>query len=248
MKYEAFLKNLWLNKIESNIYVHLLSNKKKSLSQLSQELDIHRPQLYKTLPYMQEMWLISTIIVWKRKYFIAENPKILQTYFQNLKNDYESYIPQIENMYSNNFSRPVFKHSSWKTAIRNIFLDIAHTLEVWGTFYRYSARNNVWETSIPMKEYEKYKLIRKKKQLQRMVITNTYLDNLKEKKLDKDVVVVSEKFDLFEDNITKIIYAHKVAIIDYNTEECFVIESAVFAWFEKKIFLLLFKLMRQIHE
>jgi hypothetical protein len=80
-----------------------------------------------------------------------------------------------------------------------------------------------------MKEYEKYKLIRKKKQLQRMVITNTYLDNLKEKKLDKDVVVVSEKFDLFEDNITKIIYAHKVAIIDYNTEECFVIESAVFA-------------------
>ena len=246
MKYEAFLQNLWLNKLESSIYIHLLSNKKKSLSQLSQELEINRPQLYKTLPYMQEMWLISTIIVWKRKFFIAENPKILQTYFQNIKDDYESYIPQIESIYTNNFSRPVFKNSHGKTAIRNIFLDIAHTLESGDTFYRYSARNDVWKTSIPMKEYDKYKQIREKKQLQRMVITNKYLNTLKDKKLDKDVVVVPEKFDIFEDNVTKIIYAHKVAIIDYNTEECFVIESAVFAWFEKKIFLLLFKLMRSI--
>jgi len=78
-----------------------------------------------------------------------------------------------------------------------------------------------------------------------MVITNEYLNNLKEKNIKKDVVVIPHDFDIFEDNITKIIYANKVAIIDYNTDECFVIESIIFASFERKLFKLLFKLMQK---
>jgi len=77
-----------------------------------------------------------------------------------------------------------------------------------------------------------------------MVITNDYLNSLKEKKLEKEVVIIPRKIDIFEDNITKIIYANKVAIIDYNTEECFIIESKIFADFEKKLFKLLFKFLR----
>jgi hypothetical protein len=61
------------------------------------------------------------------------------------------------------------------------------------------------------------------------VITNEYLESLKPEKLDKDVVVIPKKYDIFEDNITKIIYANKVAIIDYNSRESFVIESEIFA-------------------
>ncbi|NCO31477.1 hypothetical protein GW891_01310 [bacterium] len=79
-----------------------------------------------------------------------------------------------------------------------------------------------------------------------MVITNDYLNNLKGNKLDKEVVIVPKNFDLFEDNITKIIYANKVAIIDYNTEESFIIESYIFANFEKKLFKLLFNFLKKI--
>jgi hypothetical protein len=50
-----------------------------------------------------------------------------------------------------------------------------------------------------------------------MVITNEYLNSLKPNKMEKEVVVIPKSFDLFEDNITKIIYANKVAIIDYNS-------------------------------
>ena len=71
------------------------------------------------------------------------------------------------------------------------------------------------------------------------------MENLKTKKLDKEVVIIPPKFDIFEDNITKIIYSNKVAIIDYNTLESFIIESEIFAHFEKKIFMLLFKFLKK---
>ena len=89
-----------------------------------------------------------------------------------------------------------------------------------------------------------YKSLRNKKQLQRYVITNEFLNSRKTKKLDKDVVVIPKKVDIFEDNITKIVYANKVAIIDYNTDECFIIESDLFANFEKKLFMMLFKFLK----
>lgn len=243
--YTSFLKKLWLSESESAIYVLLLNSSKKNISQISVETWINRPKLYKLLPYMEEMWLISIIIIGQRKFYIAENPKILSNYFENIKEDFGIFLPKIENIYSNNFKKPIFKNSRWKKAIRNIFLDIANTLNIWDVFYRYSSRNNKETSSIPRSEYLKYKKIREQKKLERMVITNEYLNNLKKKNLAKDVVVIPKDYDIFEDNITKIIYANKVAIIDYNTDECFIIESIIFATFEKKLFKLLFKLMRK---
>ncbi len=236
---------MWLSKEQSDIYLLLLDSAKKNISQISASTWINRPKLYKILPYMQEMWLISTILVWERTFYIAENPKILSNYFENIKEDFEIFLPKIENIYSNNFKKPIFKNSRWKKAIRNIFLDIWNSLNSGDVFYRYSARNNTRVSSIPSAEYKKYTKIRNQKKLERMVITNEYLNNLKEKNIHKDVVVIPHNFDIFEDNITKIIYANKVAIIDYNTDECFVIESAIFAVFERKLFKLLFKLMQK---
>lgn len=240
------LKKIWLWNEESEIYLFLINNQKQSITDLSKKININRPKLYKILPNMEENWLISKVLIWKRYYYIAENPKILNNYFENIKKDFDLFIPEIENIYSNNFTKPVFKHLSWKAWIKNIFLDIWNSLNKWDVFYRYSSRNSIEKTSISNNEYNKYKKIREEKKLERMVITNDYLNNLKEKKLDKEVVVIPKDFDIFEDNITKIIYWNKVAIIDYNTTESFIIESFVFANFEKKIFKLLFKFLKKI--
>lgn len=243
--YTNLLKKLWLGKEESDIYIFLLKNPKKTITDISRQIHINRPKLYKILPNMQEEWLISEILVWKRNFYIAENPKVLNSYLSSIKKDFETFIPEIENLYSNNFIKPILKHLTWKTAVKNIFLDIGNSLKKGDTFYRYSSRNNVKKTSISDFEYSKYSKIRDKKQLQRFVITNSYLKSIKEEKLDKEVVIIPKKFDLFEDNITKIIYANKVAIIDYNTWESFVIESPIFANFEKKIFKLLFTFLKK---
>ncbi len=239
------LEKLGLSAEESEIYIYLLQNPQKTLSEISKQTQINRPKLYKILPSMEESGLIWTVVNGKRKLFIAENPKILNNYFESIKDDYLSLIPQVERIYKNSFEKPILKHLSWKSGVKNIFMDIAYTLNKGDVFYRYSSRTDVENTSVSQTEYNKYRKIRNEKQLQRYVITNEYLTSLKKEKLDKEVVVIPKEVDEFEDNIIKIIYANKVAIIDCNTDECFIIESAIFAAFEKKLFSMLFKFLRK---
>jgi hypothetical protein len=58
------------------------------------------------------------------------------------------------------------------------------------------------------------------------------------------VVSVPKGFDAFDDNISKIIYGNKVAVIDYDSQVGWVIESERFARYEEKIFKLLFKSLK----
>ena len=90
---------------------------------------------------------------------------------------------------------------------------------------------------------EKYKKIRDEKEIQRCIITSQELKKAKEieHKLNREIRAVPKNYDLFDDNIGKIIYGNKVAIIDYNTSTSFIIENKKFAEFEKKIFLLLYR-------
>ncbi len=93
---------------------------------------------------------------------------------------------------------------------------------------------------------ESYKKIRDEKEIQRCIITSEELKNAKEKaekKLGREMRAIPKNFDLFDDNIGKIIYGNKVAIIDYNTSMSFIIENKKFAEFEKKVFQLLFRFL-----
>lgn len=238
------LEKLWLSEDESLVYMYLLEHPQKTLTEISKHTNINRPKLYKIMPNMQESGLIWTSIQGKRTLFIAENPQILNNYFESIQHDYANFIPQVERMYKNSFDKPIFKHLSGKTWVRNVYMDIAHTLKKWESFYRYSSRRDIENTNISENFHSKYKKIRNEKQLQRYVITNEYLTSLKPKKLDKEVVVIPKKIDDFEDNITKLIYANKVAIIDFNTDESFIIESEIFASFERKLFKMLFKFLQ----
>lgn len=58
------------------------------------------------------------------------------------------------------------------------------------------------------------------------------------------MIAIPKNYDLFEDNVTKLIYSNKVAIIDHNTHTSFIVENQKFANFEKKIFKLLFKYLK----
>ncbi len=80
-----------------------------------------------------------------------------------------------------------------------------------------------------------------------MVITSDELLRRKDikKKLNREMVAIPKKYDLFEDNVTKVIYGNKVAILDYNSDTSFVIENQKFADFERKIFKLLYKYLRK---
>lgn len=57
------------------------------------------------------------------------------------------------------------------------------------------------------------------------------------------VKAIPKKFDLFEDNISLIIYGDKIAYVDYNSNTAFIVESAKIARFQEKLFKLHYQLL-----
>ena len=73
------------------------------------------------------------------------------------------------------------------------------------------------------------------------MITNLPNKMGKRPRLEREIKVVPPDFDLFEYNVSQVIYGNKVAVIDYNTETAVVIENPTVARFQGKIFELLFR-------
>lgn len=243
MKYTNILAKIWLSDIESRIYLDLLNNWSSNIVEISNRTGIHRPVIYKIIPLLKENSLISEVIKWKRRTYKAESPEYLKNLFENLSNNFNYMIPELQELYESKDSKPNIKILKWKKWIKEVFADVVVSLKTWESFYRYSSRNNFW-WYLP----SDYKELRDKKKIQRMVITSELKAKAKWSDLDRDVVHIPRSFDLFEDNIAKLIYSNKIAIIDYNTLDSVIIENKLLAKFEEKVFRILFKLLKKLEE
>lgn len=241
MKYENILSRIWLSIEESKIYLDLLANNESSIVDISNRTGIHRPALYKIIPSLIETGLISQLIKWKRKVFKAENPNNLKKLFDNLSNNFMRILPDLEEIHDSNKLKPNIRFFEWTKWLKVIFEDILSTLSNWDIYYRYSARNVFDRKYFPTD----YNEIINKKWIYRYLITSEKLASTKTPKARREMVVIPKSFDLFEDNVSKVIYKNKVAIVDYNSLTWFIIENHLFAKFEEKLFKFLFKLMKK---
>ncbi|MDD2566278.1 MAG: helix-turn-helix domain-containing protein [Candidatus Gracilibacteria bacterium] len=239
MKYTNILSKIGLSELESKVYLDLLENGVSSIIDISSRTKFHRPIIYKLIPVLKESGLISEVLKGKRKVFKAESPEHLKNLFDNLSKNFNYMIPELQDIYEATDSRPSIKILEGKKGIKDVFEDILITLKKGETYYRYSSRTN-FEGFLP----SNYKEIRDKKQIQRLIITSENKSKTKTSSLDREVVYIPKSFDLFEDNIAKMIYANKIAIIDYNTMTSFIIENKLLAKFEEKVFKILFKFLR----
>lgn len=239
------LQNIGLTEIEAKIYISLLENGSHTITGISEISWCNRVQIYGVIERLKNIKLLWETIKGKRKYYFAENPENLENIFYEQKLSFQSTISLLKDKYKKKQSKPELRTFYTKQAMKHIFYDVVETLNFWETYYRYSSRkydNMRWFLS------DDYKKKRDKKEIQRMVITSDELKKMKEKwnkKLNREMVAIPKLYDLFEDNISKIIYGNKVAIIDYDTQTSFIIENKKLADFEKKIFKLLFKYLRK---
>ncbi len=242
MNYEYILTKIWLSDEESKVYIDLLENWISSIVSISNRTYINRPALYKILPNLVEIWLIWKVIKWKRNVYKAESPKNLKRLFDSLSNTFNAIVPDLEEMYESNSFKPSVRFFEWVKGLKFIFEDILNSLNYWDTYYRYSSRNVFWQKYYPLN----YTSLIDEKWIFRYLITSEKLYSTKIPKARREIVVIPNSFDLFEDNLSKIIYKNKVAIVDYNSLTWFIIENPLFARFEEKLFKLLFKLMKNI--
>jgi sugar-specific transcriptional regulator TrmB len=244
-KYKHILTRLGFTSYESSVYLSLLANGAKNISDIARDTGHHRPLVYKIIRTLREQGYIITVpSKEKRTLYYVSDPKLLLIALEDIERQSRPLIEELGHIYHLRGDRPKLSIREWVEEIRSIHGDLVSSLPKGWAYYRYSSTQRDYADRsryVP----ENYFDLQKEKWLSRYIITS---EKMKEKRSGnplRDVVAIPEGFDLFDDNITKLIYADKVAIIDYDTESGWVIESPRFAEYEKKIFTLLFKLLKK---
>ena len=235
---EGVLAHLGLSVQESTIYVDLLQNGAATIGALAKRTGLYRPALYKILPALTEKGLVSKERdKGKQQHYGADPPERLEALFDVAKRRLEAALPELASLYTHQELRPVVRFLEGAAGIRAVFADLLATLKKGDIFYRYSSRAPHSRQYLPAS----YEEARDKKQIERLVISNAPLAQSKTPRLERETKVVPPEFDLFNDNVSHIIYGDKVAVIDYNTETAIIIESKVIAEFQRKLFILLYR-------
>ncbi len=238
MKNTTILEKLGLTSNEQEVYLSLVKSGPLTISELSEKTGLHRPLIYKTLPNLRESGLVTVSPKGKRKVYSAESPEKLKFLVENLSQEVGNIIPQLKSVYQSQEKRPIVKFLEGKKGIMSVFEDLVMSLKRGDVYYRYSSAKDAARglTYLPAN----YQKLRTQKQIERFVITSESRAKEKKPELTLAVRAVPTQYDLFDYDITQVIYGDKVAFIDYNTETAIVVENKVIAEFQKKIFKLLY--------
>ena len=240
--HKEFLQNLGLSERGSLVYLTLLQGGRMSVSDVSRKTGLYRTMVYDAIAELEREGLVSMSLKGKYKRYTAESPKKLEAKFLELSNQFDEELSALlELTHAPTSCRPVVSYVEGQKGIISIHDDIVTTLKKGDVYYRYSSAKASGTEKRQNYLSKKYRLLRDQKQLERKVITNVANKARKRPRLEREIKVVPPDFDLFEYNVSQVIYGDKVAVIDYNTETAVVIDNPTVARFQQKIFELLFR-------
>jgi len=242
VEHKIFLQKLGLSERESAVYLALLRSGQMGVSEIARKSGLYRTDVYEALSRLKEENLV--LVAPKGKYHVykAASPKLLEKKFLELSDHFDETINELALLHHQPAqARPQVTYVEGQKGITGIHDDIVTTLKKGDTYLRYSSAIVRGEEKRQNYLSKKYRLMRDVKQLERKVITNVANKAGKHPRLEREIKVVPPDFDLFEYNISQIIYGDKVAVIDYNTETGVIIENPAIAKFQAKIFQLLFR-------
>lgn len=244
MQNKLFLKSLGLSENAANIYMYLLSNKPSGIAKIAQESKIYRPAVYKALPELLSLGLISKTPTGKRQLFTALPPSNLKNLFSSKQKEFEQRLPELEELYRGLAHKPVINFFEGKEGIRRAFEYLLDGAKKNDIIYRYESPKNYRQNA---KLYPRaYKELATKNNkyghslVQKFDITNEATHLIRKNYLERFGKAIPAKLNKFEFNITQIILNDKVAFIDYESYTASIIQSPRFADFQKQLFKILF--------
>lgn len=238
--YLQLLQWIGFSENSANIYLSLVENGLSAISDITLQTWLHRMQIYRLLPYLIETGFIFEVLKGKRKFYKAAHPEKINEEYKKIFENNKPIIENLQEKYQKSEKKTTIIFNKWLKWIQNIYNDIVNSCEKWDVFYRITSERDVEKINnyyIP----KDYKEKRDKKQIQRYIIMSEKTAQEKKPKLEREIKIINEKKEMFDDNIIFTIYANKVSFIDFNTETSILIESKEIAEFQKKIFKLLFK-------
>lgn len=244
MKTKNIFQQLGMTENEVRVYKALLSLGVSSITSIKKRTHMHRPSVYRALDSLNASNLVSHVPKGKRTLYSAQSPSLLKTRLVEHMEKLEEEIVPLERLYEKHPQKPSVTFHEGRSAVGQAYLEIPHRLEKGGVFYRYSSRDVKGRGGqINKRTLNQYRQERDKKQLERYVITSVASFKKKKPEMDRSIKVVPPDFDLFEHDISQVIYGNHILLIDYNSDTAIEIENPTMAHFQKKIFQLLFKLL-----
>lgn len=236
----SILNRLGLSKSEGEIYLCLLRKSPLTVGEISKHSGLYRPTIYKILPSLNERNLISQSRKGKRIVYTASSPTSLKNLVEKLESELLQVLPDLNHIYLAQQKRFLIHYFEGKEGVVQIYKDLLGTCKKGDIIYRYESPKDYKKNK---KYYPALYLQRaggKESEIQKFVITNESTHNIRAPQLDRYSKPVPKKFDLFDYDITQIIYRNKVAFIDYESETAIILENEGFAKFQQRIFTLLF--------
>lgn len=238
------LTKMGLPQAAANIYLALLKNSPATIASLAQHSGEYRPTVYKHLPLLLEKGLISKSLRGKRLVYIAESPERLETVMEDFNEKFRSVLPDLLSMQAKGTHRPIIRFFEGREGVGRVYEELLKGAKKNDIIYRYESPKDYKKMA---KYYPKlyWQLASRQSpsghsEIQKFVITNQRTQNLRTPRLERYSKAVPPKYDLFEYDITELIFGDKVAFIDYTTETASIIENPIFAKFQRQIFKLLF--------
>jgi HTH-type transcriptional regulator, sugar sensing transcriptional regulator len=235
---KTILEKIGLNKNEAKLYRALIRKKALSISDMVRDTGLHRPTIYTGLAPLIEKGLVSVVPKGRYKQYSAESPRKLVSVLDDISRELTEEVKEMEEEFKWKGKKPVLTYGEGPKAITAAYSDLVHGLKKGDTYFRYSSASVLnRELYVP----RDYREVRDKKGLERMVITNEATKKMHTNKLGRIIKTIPTDYDLFNYDITQMMYGDKVSIIDFNSKTAITIEHPQFAEFQKKIFKLLFK-------
>ena len=242
MKIYDTLERIGLPEPSVKIYLTLLEYGHCNPSDIARHADMHRTDVYRFLPLLEDRRLVTRFLSGKRTLYRANDPKHLREVLSSLESRLDIIIETLQEK-QQKIGEGMFEYGRGADAIRSIYEQSIDDIPPDSTIYRYSSRKRTYGGVTPSPEYKEK---RKQKRIYRKLITNEYQITEKAPDPMREIAVIPESFGLFDYDITKSIVGDTVKIVDYETLEIFTIRNRQFAEFEKKVFELLFSKLRKV--
>jgi len=123
------LERMGLSGNEARVYLALLKIGSSTAGRISKDAQINRTTTYDAIKRLLEKGLVSYVVKTNRKWFEAENPKMLIDFIKEKEKDVQDIVPDLQKI----FEQPKEKHNvtlyyGYK-GIRSVFQDIIRERE-----------------------------------------------------------------------------------------------------------------------
>lgn len=242
-RFITLFERLGIGEKTARIYLDLLEYGDSSIADIVKRTSLHRPEIYRFIPFLIEEELVEETLHGKRTLYRALSPNRIEQLIQEFEKHNTPLVNELKNKYGKLWKNISVTYQEWRTGVTKVFEDIVNSLPKWSVFYRVSTENDVAKanTYLPSNYREK----RDKKNLERYVIMSSKSAKSKHPRLERELVIIPENIDDFDQNISMTIYGDKVAYIDFSNESSIVIENPLIAEFQRKLFMLTYKNLKK---